>query len=109
MDEYEGASLSPSAAAERGYIDEVVNPRADSRALIPRCSLCGATRKPENRWRKHDKRPAVRWRRRALTAGEAKPGTGSGRPGRLSVCSGLLARRMQRLTGRALRLLVLKH
>ena len=49
MEEYEDARLSPPAATERGYIDKVVNPARDSQALIPRCPLCGATRKPENR------------------------------------------------------------
>ena len=33
MDEYEDARLSPLAAAERGYIDEVVNPRTTAGRL----------------------------------------------------------------------------
>src|ERR1700722_1355536 len=79
--------------------------RARLAGAYPALPLCGATRKPENRWRSR-----TRYQAEGVTiVREAKPGTGSGRPGRLSVCLGLLARRMQRLTGRALRLLVFGH
>ena len=72
---------SPSAAAERGYIDENEITARDLAGAYPALPVMRRNKKAREPWKKHDKRPAVRWRRRDLTACEAKLGTGSGRPG----------------------------
>src|SRR6202167_1827516 len=50
--EYEDAFLSPFVAAERGYIDEVIMPRA-TRTRLSRALAMLRNKKLENPWKKH--------------------------------------------------------
>jgi len=54
--EYEERFLSPFAAAERGYIDEVILPR-DTRRRVARSLERLRTKALENPWKKHDNIP----------------------------------------------------
>ncbi len=54
--EYEDRFLSPFAAAERGYIDEVIAPNA-TRARISRALAMLRHKELENPWKKHDNIP----------------------------------------------------
>ncbi len=54
--EYEERFLSPFAAAERGYIDEVIEPRT-TRRRIARALAMLRHKKLENPWKKHDNIP----------------------------------------------------
>jgi hypothetical protein len=54
--EYEDRFLSPIAAAERGYIDSVIEPCA-TRSRIARALALSRGKKLENPWKKHDNIP----------------------------------------------------
>ena len=54
--DYEERFLSPFAAAERGYIDEVIQPRA-TRKRISRALAMLRHKQIENPWKKHDNIP----------------------------------------------------
>ncbi len=54
--EYEERFLSPFVAAERGYIDEVINPHSTRRRLARALAMLRA-KKAEKPWRKHDNIP----------------------------------------------------
>lgn len=54
--EYEERFMSPFVAAERGYIDEVITPRA-TRSRIARALAMLRVKKTEQPWRKHDNLP----------------------------------------------------
>jgi propionyl-CoA carboxylase beta chain len=54
--EYEERFLSPFVAAERGYIDEVIMPRATRRRLSRALAML-RHKKLDNPWKKHDNIP----------------------------------------------------
>ena len=54
--EYEERFLSPFVAAERGYIDEVIRPRA-TRRRVARAFAMLRSKAVEKPWRKHDNIP----------------------------------------------------
>ena len=54
--EYEERFLSPFVAAERGYIDEVINPHSTRRRIARALAMLRA-KKAEKPWRKHDNIP----------------------------------------------------
>ena len=56
IDEYQKRFANPFVAAERGYIDEVILPRATRRARVPRAQHA-AQQALENPWKKHDNIP----------------------------------------------------
>ena len=55
-EEYETRFLSPFAAAERGYIDEVIAPHATRRRIAHALAML-RNKKLENPWKKHDNIP----------------------------------------------------
>lgn len=54
--EYEDRFANPFVAAQRGFIDEVVNPHS-TRRRVARAFAALRTKKLENPWRKHDNLP----------------------------------------------------
>ncbi|PCH80562.1 MAG: methylmalonyl-CoA carboxyltransferase [Hyphomicrobiales bacterium] len=54
--DYEERFLSPFVAAERGYIDEVINPRS-TRRRVSRALRMLRNKKLDNPWKKHDNIP----------------------------------------------------
>jgi propionyl-CoA carboxylase beta chain len=54
--EYEDRFLSPFVAAERGYIDEVIQPHS-TRRLLSRALAMLRHKELENPWKKHDNIP----------------------------------------------------
>ena len=55
-EEYEDRFLNPFVAAERGYIDEVIQPR-NTRMRICRALALLKGKKLDNPWKKHDNIP----------------------------------------------------
>jgi propionyl-CoA carboxylase beta chain len=55
-EEYETRFLSPFAAAERGYIDEVIEPHATRRRIAHALAML-RNKKLENPWKKHSNIP----------------------------------------------------
>ncbi|MGI4764556.1 MAG: acyl-CoA carboxylase subunit beta, partial [Janthinobacterium lividum] len=54
--DYESRFLSPFVAAERGYVDEVIQPRSTRRRIARALAMLRA-KKAEKPWRKHDNIP----------------------------------------------------
>ena len=54
--EYEEKFLNPFVAAERGYIDEVIQPHSTRRRVARALALL-RSKKLENPWKKHDNIP----------------------------------------------------
>ena len=54
--EYEDSFLSPFVAAERGYVDEVIMPRATRRRVARGLAML-RNKTLENPWKKHDNIP----------------------------------------------------
>jgi propionyl-CoA carboxylase beta chain len=55
-EEYEERFLNPFVAAERGYIDEVIQPH-NTRRRIARALALLSSKKIDNPWKKHDNIP----------------------------------------------------
>jgi propionyl-CoA carboxylase beta chain len=54
--EYEDRFMSPFAAAERGYVDEVIMPHS-TRRRVARALAMLRSKRVEQPWRKHDNLP----------------------------------------------------